>query len=289
MIQKLFHSAFVGMLLFSTAVFAQEQETERPQRKYLYPTCAMLSSDKPEIARQIEQLQDKDVTVREKMARQLGSSCDQRAVAPLITLLSDADAKVRVAAVESLAKLNDRSAGPPMIEMAELKEKDWSVRAVLGQALATFQYYAAGYAALNAVANPGADPVRSVDEIKARCNAILAVNEMTDVRFSRKATLFLFRFRSEITDPELKKIVDETLMKLGETRNGIHELRGIFKQDRFPENRVNAAYWLGQIGAESARGLLTEASIGDSNAKVRQTAKEALALLDKKQATETKQ
>lgn len=287
-IQMLFRTASVLTitLLLSAAAFAQE--SEKKYGKYVYPKCEVLGTENADVPGQIAQLKDKNVSVREKAARSLGTSCDQRAVEPLMAVLTDPEAKVRAAAVESLGRLGDRAAVTPLIEMAQEKEKDWSVRLVLGTSLATFQYHPAGYAALNSVANPQSDPVKSAEEMKARCNAILGINEMTDVRFSRKAILFLFRFLRETTDPQVKQVAEETLMKLSETRNGVHEIRAIFKQDTFPENRANAALWLGRHGVESARAMLTEASIGDGQPRVRQAAKEALAMLDKKQAAESK-
>jgi len=239
----------------------------------LYEQCASLQSSNDAVPGLIAALKEKDAQKRVKAAEVLARSCDARAVEPLIAALKDEEIAVRVAVVESLGQLGDRGAIEPMIEIAS--EEDWRVRGALVRTLASFQVYQSSNAALNALTNPGDKKVTEEGDLRARCTGILMVNQLRDVRFSRKAIGFLFLFLDS-PDPALRRIAEETALELKNTRNGYHELIGILKQHNYPDFRRKAAYWLGKFNLEAARDVLAEASIADRDAGVQKAAKEAL-------------
>jgi len=233
-----------------------------------------------EVTRLLAALKDKESKARLGAAQQLGKSCDQRAVNPLINLLKDPDPLVRIAAVEALGQLGDRSSVEPLIDASG--DEEWRVRQAIGRALCAFQYYPASYAALNKVANPQNGPLGDEGDIRARCATVIAINQLRDVRFSRKAVQFLFAFLDDQRQI-VRQIAEQAMLELKNTRNGSHELIGLLKQSNNPQFREKAAYWLGKLGVERARPALGEASVGDQDIRVQQAAKEALALI-KKQA-----
>jgi HEAT repeat protein len=190
-----------------------------------------------------------------------------------VAALKDSEAAVRVAAVESLGQLGDRGSIDPLIE--SLQDEDWRVRAALGRTLASFQVYASNNATLNTLANPADGKVTEEGDLRARCTGILMVNQLRDVRFSRKAIGFLFIFLDH-DNPALRRIAEETAMELKKTRNGYHELIAILKQHNYPDFRRKAAYWLGKFNLDAARPALELASIADRDSSVQQAAKEAL-------------
>jgi HEAT repeat protein len=253
-----------------------------------YQQCESLKAEgEPAAAVQksLDALKDKDAKVREQAAKQLAAACDRRATEPLVSLLSDADPAVRMAAVETLGRLGDREAIDPMLE-ALYKEADWKVKDVYASALASFQIYRASYAVLNTIANPQGQKVRDEVELRTRCHAIVLVNQLRDVQFSRKAVSFALSFLSYPEAP-LRRLAEETMYALKETRNGRHEITGILKQSHYPDFQVAAAEWIGRLGIEDARYLLeqlTAPEAKDINPRVQKAAREALAALDKKQA-----
>lgn len=251
--------------------------TARAQQA-LYQQCPSLSeSANAEVLKQIAALKDQNAQVRAQAAAALGKTCDQRVISPLIGLLKDADPQVRVAAVEALGRLGDRTAIEPLIELAE--DPDWRVRQKLALALCSFQVYQASYVALNVLAVPR-DGVKTEEEMRVKCTAILAVHQLTDVSFSRKAVSFLLTFLDDEREP-MRKIAEQTMYELKNTRNGPHELVGILKQSNAPSFRRKAAYWIGKLGIERGRRALEDAAENDRDVGVRETAKEALALLNK--------
>jgi hypothetical protein len=193
--------------------------------------------------------------------------------------LKDNEWSVRLAAVEALAQLGDRQSVEILTEM--VNDPDWRVRAVLGRALCSFQFYPSNNAALNVLVNPGDRKITEEGDLRARCLGILAVNQLRDVRFSRKAIGFLFSFLDHPNE-NFRVIAAETAMELKGTRNGYHELIGILKQHNFPDFRRKAAYWLGRFQMEEARAALAEASVGDRDPGVQKAASEALASMKKK-------
>jgi HEAT repeat protein len=239
----------------------------------LFEQCSSLQANNEAATTAIAMLKVRDEQQRVKAAEALAKSCDTRAVEPLIAALKDSDVTVRVAAVEALGRLGDRSAIEPLIEA--VSDEDWRVRAALGRALCSFQVYQASNAALNVLANPADQKINDEGDLRARCAGILMINQLRDVRFSRKAIGFLFVFLDH-QDEKLRRVAEETAMELKNTRNGYHELIGILKQHNYPDFRRKAALYLGKFNIEAARPALAEASIGDRDSSVQKIAKEAL-------------
>ena len=239
----------------------------------LYQQCPSLQASSDTAPGLIASLKGKDAQKRVKAAELLAKSCDSRAVEPLVAALKDSERSVRIAAVETLGQLGDRSTIEPLIEIAT--DEDWRVRAALARSLCSFQAYQASNAALNVLSNPGDRKVIDEGDLRARCAGILMVNQLHDVRFSRKAIGFLFLFLDS-ENQTLRHIAEETALELKNTRNGFHELVGILKQHNYPVFRRKSAYWLGKFNLEEARPALSEASIGDRDSSVQRAAREAL-------------
>lgn len=224
-------------------------------------------------------LKDKDVQKRIKAIETLAKSCDSRASSPLLTTArDDEEIAARVSAVEALGQIGDKEAIDPLIELIE--GADWRVRLALTRTLASFQVYRSNNALLNILTNPGDKKITDEGDLRARCAGILMVNQLRDVRFSRKAISFLFLFMDH-EKPDFRRIARETAMELKATRNGYHELIGILKQHNFPDFRRKAAQWLGQFNLEQARPALEEAAATDRDSSVKQAAQEALAAMKK--------
>jgi HEAT repeat protein len=243
----------------------------------LYEQCPALQGA-GEAPGGIAGLKDGDAAKRAKAAEALAKSCDSRAVESLIAALKDPEVPVRLAVAEALGRLGDRGAIDPLVEA--LEDSEWRVRAGIGRALASFQTQPSGNATLNVLTNPGEKQVTDEGDMRARCAGVLLVNQLRDVRFSRKAIGFLFSFIGN-ENPALRRVAEETAMELKNTRNGYHELIGILKQHNYPDFRRKAAFYLGKFNLETARAALTEASIGDRDPTVQRAAKEALESMSK--------
>lgn len=263
------------MLLCSSLVLAQYSKTPA-----LYEQCEAITenaNNTTSIAKATTALKSVEAKTRIEAVQALAKTCDIRTANTLLNALRDEDATVRIAAAEALGRLGSRDAIEPMIEVL-LADKDWRVRAALGLALGSFNVHAARNATLNVLVNTGNVKVTDEGDMRARCFGILVVNQMRDVRFSRKAVSFLFEFLDH-DDPKLRQVAEATAVELQHTRNGKHELVGILQQHNFPEYRRKAAYWLGEWHAAEARAALEQAALGDRDASVQQTAKAALAKL----------
>jgi HEAT repeat protein len=269
----LFFALFVVSIICAPA-FAQPPAGLQPLRaEPLYEQCSSLQNIGEAVAGTIASLKDKDAQKRVKAAETLAASCDARAVEPLVATLKDPEVAVRVAAVQALGQLGDRSAIELLIEA--IGDEDWRVRAALARALCSFQAYASSNAALNTLANPAGKKITDEGDLRARCQAILMINQLRDVRFSRKAIGFLFGFL-DYQDEKLRRIAQETALELKNTRNGFRELIGIIKQSNFPDFRRKAVYYLGKYKIEETLPILTEISIEDRDPVVRKMAKEAV-------------
>jgi HEAT repeat protein len=245
----------------------------------LYELCQALVDNNNSVPAAITELKDKDSKKRIKAAETLTKACDSRAMNPLLAVIrDDSEVAVRVAAVEALGQLGDQQAIDPLIEMIE--SSDWRVRVAMARTLTSFQVYRSSNAVLNVLSNPGDKKVTEEGDLRARCQGILQVNQLRDVRFSRKAVGFLFLFLDH-ENQEFRRIARETAMELKGTRNGHHELLGILKQANFPDFRRKAAYWLGKFNIEETRPALEEAAATDRDSMVRQAAQEALAAMKK--------
>ena len=206
-------------------------------------------------------------------------ACQPASAARLLVPLEDEDPQVRLAAIEALGQIQQPEAIEPLVERVG-RETDWQVRTALAWSLASFQSHLPSSAVLNLIANPGSQPIRGGEtELWTRCAAILAINQLRDVRYSRKAVVFLFAFL-ELPDPRMVKVAEDALYLLRETRNGYHEMVGIIRKHGFPDHRSKAAVWLGRWRATSARPVLLEVAAKETHPLVLQAVKEALALLD---------
>lgn len=270
---------FFCLWLLTVIVNLQAQKTESNSAGIralpLYSQCASLqaNADTPSV---IAALKDKDPQKRIKAAATLAKSCDSRATTPLLSAAKDESINVRVAAIEALGQLGDQEAIDPLIELIE--GADWQMRMALVRSLASFQVYRSNNAVLNSLTNPGDQKITEETDLRVRCFGILVVNQMRDVRFSRKAIGFLFAFQ-EHQQPEFRRIADETGLELRNTRNGYHELAGILKQHNSPDFRRKAALWLGKFSTDEARTVLEEAAANDKDPSVKAAAQNALAAM----------
>lgn len=244
----------------------------------LYEQCPALVENNGAVPAALAALKDKDSQRRVKAAESLARACDSRATLPLLAALKDDEIAVRVAAVEALGQLGDQQAIDPLIEAID--GADWRVRVALARTLCSFQVYRSNNAVLNLLTNPGDKKITEEGDLRARCAGILAVNQLRDVRFSRKAVGFLFLFLDH-DNQDFRKIARETAMELKSTRNGYHELLGILKQANFPDFRRKAAYWLGKYNIEETRSVLEDVAASDRDSMVRQAAQDALAAMKK--------
>lgn len=224
-------------------------------------------------AKAIAALKSRDAKARAQAARQLSQSCDSRTVEPLIDLLTDADSDVRIAVVEALGKLGDPNSVQPMIEIAG--GSDWRVRMALVSSFASFKTFLARNAVVNHIANPSGADITDENDMRVRCAAILTACQFTDVSHSRKSILFLYDFLQSKHE-NIRKLAEQTLMELKNTRNGAKEMAAILKQSNDPSLRRWAATWIGRIGLEGARNALQEAADTDSDPEVKRLAAESL-------------
>ncbi len=240
----------------------------------LYEQCKTLVSGGDAAPKTMAALKDKDPQKRVEAARTLAKLCDKRATEALISAVRDETLAVRVASVEALGQLGDEEAIAPLVDA--IPDQDWQVRWAMIRSLASFQKYPSNNAVLNLLTNPGDKKITDEHDLRVRCFGILMVNQLRDVRFSRKAISFLFVFQDH-ERPEFRRIAEETGLELRHTRNGYHELAGILKQHSYPEFRRKAAYWLGKFGTEEARAVLQEAAATDKDPSVQKVAQDALA------------
>lgn len=229
-----------------------------------------------EVTRALATLTGKDAAARIAAAKTLAAACERRAVAPLLNLLHDPDALVRIAAVEALGKLGDRDTVEELIQLTE--DTDWRVRQALGRALCAFQVARASYAALNYIVARGS--AQNADDMRARATTAIAIHQLSDVSYSRKALLVLLN-HTESENADVRRVAVEALYALKETRNTPFELPALLKQSINPYHRRKAAYWIGELHIERGRDLLTEAAAKDPDAEVRKIAAAALLKLSK--------
>ena len=241
----------------------------------LYQQCKTLAGANEAAPAAIAALKDNDPQKRIEAARALGGLCDKRATEALTVVLRDANLAVRVAVIEALGRLGDQEAIDPLLE--SIPDQEWQVRLAMIRTLASFQVYRSNNAVLNLLTNPGDKKITDENDLRVRCFGILTINQLRDVRFSRKAITFLFAFQDH-ERPEFRRIAEETGLELRNTRNGYHELAAILKQHSFPDYRRKAARWLGKFGTEEARAVLREAATNDKDPSVQKAAQDALAV-----------
>ncbi|MEP7271345.1 MAG: HEAT repeat domain-containing protein [Acidobacteriota bacterium] len=250
------------------------------QAPILYEQCASLEAggQSKEFDQELGKLKSADLKTRSEAAERLAGRCEGRAVAPLLTMLrEDKDALGRAAAARALGKLGDREAIDPMREA--IADPAWEVRLAIGPALSSFQVHRASYDVLNQLVNPNSMTVIDEGDLYARCQAVLAVNQLRDVNFSRKSVHFLFFFLDNETNPVYKEMALATLTELKNTRNGPHEFVGVLKQNLNPLYRIKAADWIGRLGIASGEEALIETAANDRDPRVRDAASAALVKL----------
>jgi HEAT repeat protein len=281
--QSQFLRRSLSALLWALACGACAPATVRAQAVPLVEQCGALAENQgEEFSRALAALGGKGAQdtrgaqARVAAAKKLADGCEKRAVAPLVALLADEDAPVRAAAVEALGKLGDRSAIDALLGLTS--DPDWRVRLALGRALCAFQQARASYAALNFILGQG-EP-QDADDMRARAAAAVAIHQLRDVSYSRKALTILLSFADRPSE-EVRKAALEALASLKDTRNGPAEFVGLLKQSINPMQRRKAAYWIGELRIERGRDLLAAVAANDSDAEVRKIAAAALAKLGK--------
>ena len=264
---------WLALILLGSASMTLGQSIKAPA---LYEQCQSLTvrgANSIALTNAMDALKNAEVKKRRDAALSLSKTCDPRAITPLLVVLREPDIEMRIAAVEALGKLGDATAIDPMIEA--IQGGEWRLRAALALALGSFNVHRARNATLNLLVNTGGESVREYDDMYARCLGVLVINQMRDVRFSRKAVGFLFDFLSH-KDPKLRNLAEAAATELQHTRNGYHEMIGILQQHGYPPFRRLAAYWLGIWGLPAARVALAEAASNDKDPSVQIAARESL-------------
>jgi len=241
-----------------------------------YEQCPALTAGQATddaVTRAIASLKGKDAKLRTLAAQQLSQSCDRRAVDPLIELLQDEDPLIRIAAVEALGKLGDPAAVSFLTDL--ISDNDWRVRMALISTMASFKIFRARNVVLNGIANSNNNEITDENDMRVRGAAILTVNQLKDVQYSRKAILFLHLFL-ESKRENVRRIAEQTMYELKNTHNGPTEMYAILKQHYYFEIRRWMAYWIGKLNLKNAREVLQDAAANDSDQRVRQAASEAL-------------
>ncbi|MEP7341076.1 MAG: HEAT repeat domain-containing protein [Acidobacteriota bacterium] len=240
----------------------------------IYEQCPALTAGADEgVTKSIAALKSQDAKVRAQAARQLSQSCDSRAIDPLIDALADSDTDVRIATVEALGKLGDPNSVEFMINV--IGSSDWRTRLALISSFASFKTFLARNAVVNHIANPSGADITDETDMRVRCVAILTACQLKDVSHSRKSILFLNGFLQSKHE-NIRKLAEQTLLELKNTRNGATEMGAILKQSNDPNLRRWAATWIGKIGMEGARDALQQAATNDADPSVRQIATESL-------------
>ncbi|NOT63215.1 MAG: HEAT repeat domain-containing protein [Acidobacteria bacterium] len=225
----------------------------------------------------LEKLRDKDAAVRAKAAEQLANGCHKAAVEPLMAVLRDEAPPVRVAAIKSLGQLSDRETLSDL--SITVMDEDLGVKLALIQALCSFRSSVARNTVLNSIANPGGVEIKEETDARIRGVAILTLNELADVTHSHKAIFFAVSF-TQSRHAAIRKVGEETMLALRDTRNAGTELIATLKSNKNPDMRRQAAYWLGKLAIERARDALNTAATLDANAAVKQAATTALSQLN---------
>jgi HEAT repeat protein len=283
----LFGTPIVALLALVACAQAPTAESFKPHTEALYEQCAALSKakSKPAAEADIAALGSPDAAKRVAAAGRLAGACDSHAVAPLLKMLKeDKDIPARAAAAIALGKLGDQEAIDPLREA--IADPAWQVRLEVGRSLCSFQVHRGSYDVLNVLVNPQATTVNDLGDLYARCQSILAINQLRDVNFSRKALHFLFYFPDLPvgTNAAYRDLANATLAELKNTRNGPHEFVGILKQNLNPVFRVRAAEWIGRLGIMSGEEALTDAAENDLDRHVRDAAAKALGQLKQAQS-----
>ncbi len=221
--------------------------------------------------------QDNQEKERVGFVRQLGESCNQRAVRPLIDLLRDPSLAIRVAAIEGLGRLGDPESIDFLVDQAF--DEAVEIRMALIGSLASFRYQKAKTTILNSIAHPGGKEITREDELRVRGVAILTLNNISDNTYCYKAITFLHDL-GETKNPALLKVIDEIFTALTQTRNGTREMIGILKRHSSPMMRIWMAQRMGSLRLAEARDALSEIAANDRDPQVRGEAEAAIRMID---------
>ena len=264
------------IFLASLSVACATAQTAPVKPLPIYEQCAALNagtSADDAVAKAVAALKSQDAKARAEAAKQLAAACDSRGVDPLIDLLKDPDTAVRIATVEALGKLGDPNSVQLMIDtVAEQKPQ---VRMAMISAFASFKTFLARNALANHIANANGEDISDEADMRVRCAAILTACQLKDVQHSRKSILFLYAFLQS-KHASTRKLAEQTMLELKNTRNGSAEMIGILNQSNDPMLRRWAAQWIGKIGLTDARSALETAAATDSDPTVKQLAAESL-------------
>lgn len=278
----------MAALVLAGGVFGQARAAEpvvEIRAWPLYVPCQAADSSEPITAIRAR-LREPAPAARAAAVTALAGKCHRESLDAILAMFQDPEAVVRIAAVEAIGTLRDHSQSEdPAAEartgqiiaqlLALALDADWRVRAALTRTLASFQVYQASNAVLNLIANPGGKKIVEEGDLRVRCQAILMVNQLRDVRFSRKGIGFLFGFL-DYPDTVLQSVAVEAARELKQTRNGYHELVGIAKKPGFPGYRLRAIEWLAEWKMVGARPALEEIVAGETNQRVKEAAIRAL-------------
>ena len=271
--------------ILSVPVLAQRYDAEELEirARPLIEPCRPVAGAEKRIAEALAGLKSTAPLRRREAIDGLARLCHPAGLEAVTGVLADDDPEIRRAAIVAIGQLRDLRVAPPpqplesasdplvdsLIRLA--RDPDWRVRFVLTRTLASLQVYQASNTVLNLMANPGMQRILDRDDLRVRCQAILMVNQLRDVRFSRKSIGFLTTF-ADYTEPQLKSIVIETVAELEKTRNGYHELVGIARKQGTPQLRIRAMEWLAQWKKGEVRPMLEEIAAADANQRVREAA-----------------
>lgn len=266
------------LFLIGSSVVAQDNEEKYALKAKPVPTqCEALTEDEnAAVAKASKDLSSADAAGKIRILGELKKSCHRKAVEAIGTVLQDKDAMVRQAAVEALGHLGDQESIETLAEMTT--DPDWRVRISVGYALCSFQKSNPSAIALNRISLVNAEKPDTEGDVRARLHTIILINQLRDASFSRKSYNYLFSLM-DTDNQAFRKLLDETMLALKETKNAQYELIGLLKQHMNPNMRRKAAYWLGQLKIERGRWQLKEASEEDGDESVRKAAAEALKLL----------
>jgi len=273
--QKFFLIVFLACDVWLGAACASAQPAPIKSQP-VYEQCKALNAGTATddaVAKAISALKTQDAKARIQAAQQLSQACDKRAVDPLLDLLGDQDPEIRIAAIEALGKLGDLETTQLLIDVTG--DQDPRVRMALISSLASFPTFKARNAVVNNIANPNSMDISDESDLRVRCAAILTACQLKDVSHSRKSILFLYGFLNS-QHATTRKLAEQTMLELKNTRNAQNEMVAILKQSHDPQLRRWAATWIGKIGFAGAREALQEAAATDADPSVKQLAAESL-------------
>jgi len=222
-------------------------------------------------------LRDNDEYFRENVVRVLGNLGDSNAYESLIMALNDDDEGVREAATEALAGIGDKRAVNSLI--TSLEDQDEYVRkgsafalGVIGDLRAIQPLENAGFLIealwLKKDTN-GLIRMMKDDDYSNRIRVAQALGYLND----KAAEESLINFLNDIIPEYVRHSAISALAKMG----SVHAVKPLFDELNHNQdsNRINAAYYLGEIGDTQSLEPLIKA-LADDNWSVKNKAKKAI-------------